>query len=430
MAENQNNGPEYGRPLNGAGVLRISRSAKMRFSNNKSYKIVTSNVRSMFESGKINNTIREMQKHEIGILGVSEMQWPDHGSCTIDNYNVYYSGDDGRRNKHGVAVIISKEPKNMITNVVYHSARLIMVQMKGWPVNLNIIQVYAPTCDAPDDEMEIFYEGIQSLIRSTKSRDFLVVMGDFNAKIGQGTDDAIVGKFVLGERNERGDRLAEFCRSNKLIISNTFIKLPKRKLYTWKSPADTANKVIRNQIDFITISERYKNSIKFAKTFPGADVPSNHNLLAVTINIKFKTTSSAQPRSKLNVQKLKSPDLRIRFENENEIETKLLSFQPDDMSIEEISMKIKNTIMEVANNEVSVVRSRKKEVWMTDEILALIDERSRYKNKNNRKYKDIHRSIRVLIRKAKEEFHKKEYVDIEGYKEDTIYLTYTRKLET
>ncbi|XP_037942426.1 uncharacterized protein LOC119675303 [Teleopsis dalmanni] len=93
---------------------------------------------------------------------------------------------------------------------------------------------------------------------------------------------------------------------------------------------------------------------------------------------------------------------------ENEIETKLLSLQPDDMFIEEIAMTIKNTIMEVANNEVGVVGSRKKEVWMTDEILELMYERSRYKNKGNRKYKDIHRSIRVLIRKAKEEFHKKE----------------------
>ena len=67
-------------------------------------------------------------------------------------------------------------------------------------------------------------------------RIFLLVLGDFNAKIGRGTEESVIGQFGLGERNEAGDKLAHCCSEHKLIIGNTWYKLPKRRLYTWVSP--------------------------------------------------------------------------------------------------------------------------------------------------------------------------------------------------
>ena len=69
--------------------------------------------------------------------------------------------------------------------------------------------------------------------------DILVIMEDLNAKNGNGEDTQCgVGKFGLGERNKNGDRLAEFCRVNSLVITNTFFDHHKRNLYTWTSPGD------------------------------------------------------------------------------------------------------------------------------------------------------------------------------------------------
>lgn len=70
----KSNGPEYRRPLNGAGVLRISRSARIKFDPSRTHKIGTWKIRSMYESGKIHNVLKEMKRLQISILGISEMR--------------------------------------------------------------------------------------------------------------------------------------------------------------------------------------------------------------------------------------------------------------------------------------------------------------------------------------------------------------------
>ena len=107
-------------------------------------------------------------------------------------------------------------------------------------------------------------------------------MGDFNAKIGRGTEESVIGQFGLGERNEVGDKLAHFC--SELTIGNTWYKLPKRRLYTWVSPDQN----IRNQIDFILCQLRWRNSLISAKTRPGVD--SDHQLLVGKLRIRLKKT--------------------------------------------------------------------------------------------------------------------------------------------
>lgn len=95
-------------------------------------------------------------------------------------------------------------------------------------------------------------------------------MGDFNAKIGQGRRSDIVSDYGLGESNERGGRLFEFCQGMEdqylviLVVTNTWFKVPKRRLYTWKSPVDKANspEPVRNQIDYILINKLFRNIIK------------------------------------------------------------------------------------------------------------------------------------------------------------------------
>ena len=113
-------------------------------------------------------------------------------------------------------------------------------------------------------------------------------MGDLNAKVGDKRYQIIVGMHGLGRRNERGERLIQFCQVNKLIITNTWFQQPVRKLYTWKSPGD----ISRNQIDYIMLNERFRNCIKQAKTYPGADMNSDHNQVVVKINMKLRRTNA------------------------------------------------------------------------------------------------------------------------------------------
>ena len=120
----------------------------------------------------------------------------------------------------------------------------------------------------------------------------------------------IVGMHGLGRRNERGERLIQFCQENKLIIANTWFQQPVRILHTWKSRGD----VSINQIDYIMLNEKFRNCIKQAKTYPGADMNSDHNPVVVKINMKLKRTNATKKRSEqLELNLLKEETYKYKY---------------------------------------------------------------------------------------------------------------------
>ena len=147
-----------------------------------------------------------------------------------------------------------------------------------------VIQAYAPTSNAEEAEVERFYEGLQELLEQTHKKDVLFIIGDWNAKVGSQETPGITGKFDLGVQNEAGQRLIEFCQENALVIANTLFQQHKRRLYTWTS-LDGRH---RSQIDYILCCQRWRSSIQSAKTRPGADCGSDHELLTAKFRLKLK----------------------------------------------------------------------------------------------------------------------------------------------
>ena len=129
--------------------------------------------------------------------------------------------------------------------------RMISVRFQGKPFNITVIQIYAPTSNAEEAEVEQFCEDLQDL-ELTSKRDALFIIGDWNAKVGSQETPGVTGKFGLGVQNEAGQRLIKFCQENALVIANTLFQQHKRRLYTWTSP-DGQN---RNQNDYILCSQR------------------------------------------------------------------------------------------------------------------------------------------------------------------------------
>ena len=98
-----------------------------------------------------------------------------------------------------------------------------------------VIQVYAPTSNAEEAEVERFYDDLQDLLELTPKKDVLFIIGDWNAKAGSQETPGVTGKFGLGVQNEAGKRLIELCQENALVIANTLFQQHKRRLYTWTS---------------------------------------------------------------------------------------------------------------------------------------------------------------------------------------------------
>ena len=113
---------------------------------------------------------------------------------------------------------------------------MISVRFQGKPFNIMVIQVYAPTSNAEEAEVEEIYEDLQYHLERTLKKDVLFIIGDWNAKVGSQETPGITGKFGLGMRNEAGQRLIEFCQENALVIANTLFQRHKRRLYTSTSP--------------------------------------------------------------------------------------------------------------------------------------------------------------------------------------------------
>ncbi|KAL4148630.1 hypothetical protein QTP88_002810 [Uroleucon formosanum] len=126
-----------------------------------------------------------------------------------------------------------------------------MIKLKSVPNDIIIIQVYMPTTQVNDEEVEVIYEKIKEFISLTNSNENLIIMGDWNGIMDENTDCIEVGKCRLGTRNEKGERFVEFCRQHDLVITNTLFMNHKRRRYKYKMPGD----INRYQLDYIMDKE-------------------------------------------------------------------------------------------------------------------------------------------------------------------------------
>ena len=109
---------------------------------------------------------------------------------------------------------------------------MISVRFQGKPFNNTVVQVYAPTSNAKEAEVEWLYEDLQDLLELTPKKDVFLIIGDWNAKVGSQETPGVTGKFGLGVQNEAGQNLIEFCQENTLFIANTLFQQHKKRLYT------------------------------------------------------------------------------------------------------------------------------------------------------------------------------------------------------
>ena len=106
--------------------------------------------------------------------------------------------------------------------------RMFSVHFQGKPFNITIIQVYAPTTEAEEAEIDQFYDDLEKLLELTPKNDVLFVIGDWKAKIGSQEILGVAGKFCLGVKNEAGQRLTEFFHENALVIANIHFQQHRR----------------------------------------------------------------------------------------------------------------------------------------------------------------------------------------------------------
>ena len=170
--------------------------------------------------GKLEVVKQEMARVNVDILGISELKWTVMGEFNSDDHYIYYCGQESLR-RNGVAIMVNRRVRNAVHGCNLKNDRMISVHFQGKPFNITVIQVYAPTSNAEEAEVEWFYEDLQNLLELTSKKDVLFIMGDWIAKVGSQETPGVTGKFGLVIQNEAGQRLIEFCQESAPVIVNT-----------------------------------------------------------------------------------------------------------------------------------------------------------------------------------------------------------------
>ena len=118
-----------------------------------------------------------MARVNVDILGTSELRWTGIGEFNSDDHYIYYCGQESLR-RNGVAITVNKRVQNAVIGCHLKNNRRFSVRFQGKPFNITVIQVYAPTSNAEEAEVERFYEDLRDLLELTPKKDVLLIIGD------------------------------------------------------------------------------------------------------------------------------------------------------------------------------------------------------------------------------------------------------------
>ena len=127
--------------------------------------------------GKLEVVKQEMAWVNVDILGICELKWTGMGEFNSDDHYIYYFGQESLR-RNGVAIMVNKRVRNAALGCNLKNDRMISVRFQGTPFNITVIQVYAPTSNAEEAEVEWFYEDLQDLLELTPKKDVFFIIGD------------------------------------------------------------------------------------------------------------------------------------------------------------------------------------------------------------------------------------------------------------
>ena len=119
--------------------------------------------------GKLQVVKQEMARVNVDILEISELKWTGMGEFHSNDHYIYYCGLESLR-RNGVAIMVNKRVRNAVLGCNFKNSRMISVHLQGKPFNITVIQVYAPTSNAEEPEVERFYEDLQDLLELTPKK--------------------------------------------------------------------------------------------------------------------------------------------------------------------------------------------------------------------------------------------------------------------
>lgn len=339
----------------------------------------------MYQSGKTMQVVREMQRYNITILGISETRWTQSGQKRLASGEMLlYSGHEEEDAPHteGVALMLSGPAQRALIGWEAHGPRIIKAtfRTKKKKVNLNVIQCYAPTNDREEEIKVDFYDQLQTVLDKCPDRDITMMMGDFNAKTGSDNTgyEEVMGRHGIGLMSENGEKFLDFCALNKLVVGGSIFPHKRIHKATWVSP----DHVTENQIDHVCVSKQFRRSLQDVRVKRGADVASDHHLLTARLKLKLRKNwmESANKRKQYDVRLMRDTVIRdtfrITLSNKFQVLQEMLE---EEDTIEQRWKNTRDVIIETCE-EVLGHRKHQHKEWISAETLRKMDTRKAKKS--------------------------------------------------
>nr|VZI26919.1 unnamed protein product [Spirometra erinaceieuropaei] len=265
---------------------------------------------------------RELARYKVDIAALSETRFSEQGQLEEvgAGYTFFWSGRPrAERRDAGVAFanrndIVGRLP--CLPQGINDRLMSLRLPLRGGKF-ATIISAYAPTMTNPDAVRDKFYEDMYALLATVSKADKLIVLGDFNARVGTDhtTWRGVLGPHGLRGSNDNGLLLLRACAEHRLTLTNTFFCLPVREKATWRHPRSRQ----WHLLDYVLVRRRDQRDVLVTKAIAGADGWTDHRLVISKMRIRLQPRRRPQgkrPPGKLNVALLSLPAHRLHFSNE------------------------------------------------------------------------------------------------------------------
>lgn len=347
------------------------------------WRVAQWNVRTMLPDGAPELVARSLSKHEISIACLSELRIAGSGRKFVQvpvaagedpkfsSYELLYSGPTDGSGLYGVGLMVEKKLSHAIVDWEPINSRLARIRLHAKPFDVTVIVAYAPTEGADDEVKDEFYDQVSRACGRVKRSDYLIIGGDWNAKMGTpitASERRCVGVHAMGVRNENGERLLDFLQTQRLVASNTCFTHKAVHTETWRSN----DGVTRNQIDYILVRQRWRSSVMNARVFWGTTWSSDHGLLRARLRIRFSTQRPTKRPRKFDTDSLKFEAAAASFREA--VASRLAPEDYLDLAVPDKWSYIRDAVVQAASTSLGYVK-RQSSQWITEQSVLLMKQR-------------------------------------------------------
>ena len=337
-------------------------------------------------------------------------------------YTALFSGfpsTSRTRAAHGVAICLDKQAtaawRDAGSTWEAVNEQIISCRLSAHPVNVTLVSIYAPinaqnTQRTTAEASDTFYLDLQRTIDKIPSSDMILIMGDFNARVGkqkQQTSSGVIGPYATDQLNENGRRLTEFCQHNDLIITNTFFQHKTIHQASWMHPGNKK----WHMLDYTLVNRKFRSSVEDVRVQRSCagTIGTDHHLLRTKLKFHLKSRRKANTyrrTQRLDKQKLRDPIRRQAFQ------AALSASSPHYPSTATANEKYKEfvrLVKEVSEEQfTSDDQEKKRKRWLNDEVLditnrkaaAFVEWQNNRNTRNERKYYKKYATLRKMAKKA------------------------------